>query len=123
MRSRAGGADSTNDCMRAQRPGTPVRSASSCQWPPGDLVQAVMGSPAAQRHGEPGLLERELILAVADGRPCGQDVIERRQAVDATRLLVQREILAMSVGRCKQPEGELCEHEGCLVARGMLAVG
>src|SRR5213076_3397418 len=89
---------------------------------PGDLVQAVMGSPAAQRHGEPGLLERELILAVADGRPCGQDVIERRQAVDATRLLVQREILAMSVGRCKQPEGELCEHEGCLVARGMLAV-
>ena len=29
----------------------------------------------------------------------------------------------MSVGRCKQPEGELCEHEGCLVARGMLAVG
>src|SRR5271170_7993947 len=35
----------------------------------GDLVQAVMGSPAAQRHGELRFLRSKLILAVSDDGP------------------------------------------------------
>ena len=37
----------------------------------GDLVQAVMGAPAAQRHGELGFLDGELIFAVTNDGPRG----------------------------------------------------
>jgi len=37
----------------------------------GDLVQAVMGAPGAQRHGELRFLDGELILALTDDGPGG----------------------------------------------------
>ena len=65
----------------------------------GDFVEPVMGSPAAQPHGELCFFDGKLILAVADDRPRGQDVIEWGQPVAATGAVIEREILAVSVGR------------------------
>lgn len=81
-----------------------------------DLVKSVVHVLVANPHRKASFLRRKGIGTVADDGPRRDHVVQRRQSIRIAGVEEHREVLRVAIGRCEQPEGQLCEEE-------LLAVG